>query len=146
MAGVKHHSVFHRVFSAARWSLDGFGLAVFRLIEPHLDAQQPVLLAVDDTLARKRGLKIFGVGMHHDPLLSSRGHTVTNWGLSFVVLGVIVRFGLWPERPFCLPVLVRLYLNKKRSANGCSKFLIDRIVAVEALTGGRGREAFYSLW
>ena len=116
MAGVKHHSVFHRVFSAARWSLDAFGLAVFRLIEPHLDEHEPVLLAVDDTLARKRGLKIFGVGMHHDPLQSSRGHTVTSWGLNFVVLGVIVRFPLWPERPFCLPVLVRLYLNKKRSA------------------------------
>jgi hypothetical protein len=116
MAGVKHHSLFHRVFSAARWSLDAFGLAVFRLIEPWLDDQQAVLLAVDDTLARKRGLKIFGAGMHHDPLLSSRGHTVTSWGLNFVVLGVIVRFPLWPERPFCLPVLVRLYLNKKRSA------------------------------
>ena len=32
--GVKHHSAFHRVFAAARWSLDELGLAVFRLLLP----------------------------------------------------------------------------------------------------------------
>jgi hypothetical protein len=51
--------------------------------------------------------------MHIDPLLSSRGKPITNWGLNFVVLGVIVRFPLWPDRPFCLPILFRLYLNQK---------------------------------
>lgn len=30
----KHHSAFHRVFSAARWSLDELGLATLGLIEP----------------------------------------------------------------------------------------------------------------
>jgi hypothetical protein len=60
----KHYSSYHRVFSAARWSLDGIGLAVFDLISPWIDGQ--VLLAVDDTLARKRGLKMFGCGMHHE--------------------------------------------------------------------------------
>jgi hypothetical protein len=29
-------------------------------------------LAVDDTLCRKRGLTVYGTGMHHDPLISSR--------------------------------------------------------------------------
>jgi hypothetical protein len=108
--GRKHHSAFHRLFSQARWSLDGLGLAVFDLIEPHL-ADGSIFLALDDTLARKRGLKIFGVGMHHDPLLSTRKTALTSWGHSWVVLGVIVRFRYWPERVFCLPILFRLYLN-----------------------------------
>src|SRR5205814_693929 len=30
------------------------------------------LRAVDDTLCRKRGLTVYGTGMHHDPLISSR--------------------------------------------------------------------------
>lgn len=109
--GRKHHSTFHRLFASARWSLDRAGLVVFDLISPWLG--ETVMLAADDTLARKRGLKIFGVGMHHDPLLSSRGKTITNWGHSWVVLGVVVRFSLWPERAFCLPILFRLYLNTK---------------------------------
>ncbi|MAT68256.1 MAG: hypothetical protein CMJ58_01905 [Planctomycetaceae bacterium] len=54
----EHFSSYHRVFSAARWSLDRAGLAVFDLIAPGIEGE--VLLAVDDTLARKRGLKMFG--------------------------------------------------------------------------------------
>ena len=114
VVGRKHHSAFHRVFSAARWSLDHVGLAVFDLLAARLEG--PVLLAVDDTLARKRGLKVFGVGMHLDPILSSRGKALVNWGHSWVVLGVLVRFPLWPDRWFCLPILFRLYLNKSAAA------------------------------
>ena len=132
MAGVKHHSAFHRIFATARWSLDAAGLAVFRLLEPYL-GDEMILLAVDDTLARKRGLKIFGVGMHLDPLLSSRGHKVTNWGLNWVVLGVIVHLPLWPDRPFCLPILFRLYLNKKAAAKWRRKQRTRPELAVELL-------------
>ena len=132
VAGVKHHSLFHRIFAAARWSLDDAGLAVFRLLEAYLD-EEMTLLGIDDTLARKRGLKIFGVGMHHDPLLSSRGHKVTNWGLNWVVLGVIVRFPLWPDRPFCLPILFRLYLNEKAATKWRRKQRTRPELAVEML-------------
>ncbi len=61
------------------------------------------MLGVDDTLARKRGPKIFGVGMHHDPLRSTRSRPVTRWGLSYVSLGVIVRFPFRPDHSFYLP-------------------------------------------
>src|SRR5580693_2834328 len=108
--GWKHHSAFHRLFAQARWSLDHLGLAVFGLVEPYLTGDA-VFLAIDDTLARKRGRKIFGVGMHHDPLLSTRNTAIMNWGHSWVVLAVILRFRRWPERPFSLPILFRLYLN-----------------------------------
>ena len=110
----KHHSAYHRLFSTARWSRDRLGLAVFDVLQPWLG--EVVLLALDDTLARKRGLKMFGTGMHHDPLLSSRAKAITNLGHSWVVFGVIVRFPLWPDRPFCLPILFRLYLNHKSAA------------------------------
>jgi DDE superfamily endonuclease len=107
----KHFSSYHRLFSAARWSRDAMGLAVFDLIEPWLG--DVVLLGLDDTLARKRGLKMFGTGMHHDPLLSSRGKVITNWGHSWVVLGVIVELPFRRGHYYCLPILFRLYLNKK---------------------------------
>lgn len=68
--GSKHHSAYYRLFAAARWSLDALGLVLFHLIVPLL-APGPVPLTLDDTLARKRGLKVFGAGMHHDPLASS---------------------------------------------------------------------------
>lgn len=111
--GVKHFSSFHRFFSQAAWSRDDLGLAVFALLRPWLGAV--VFLGVDDTLARKRGLKMFGTGMHLDPLLSSRGYKVTNWGHCWVVLSVLVEFPFWPGRYFSLPILFRLYLNKKKA-------------------------------
>ncbi len=109
----KHYSSYHRVFSAASWSLDALGLAVFDLIVPHLG--EVVMLGLDDTLARKRGMKMFGCGMHYDPLLSSCGKKIVNWGHSWVVLGVIVELPFRPGHYFCLPILFRLYLNKKKA-------------------------------
>jgi len=111
--GDKHFSSFHRFFSRAAWSRDELGLAVFALLRPWLGPM--VFLGVDDTLARKRGLKMFGTGMHIDPLLSSRGYKVTNWGHCWVVLSVLVEFPFWPGRYFSLPILFRLYLNKKKA-------------------------------
>lgn len=127
----KHFSAYHRLFAAARWSRDRMGLAVFDLIQPALSGT--VLVAVDDTLARKRGLKMFGTGMHHDPLLSSRGKTITNWGHSWVVLGIVVTFPLWPDRAFCLPILFRLYLNKKRAEKERRRYRSRPELAVELI-------------
>jgi hypothetical protein len=127
----KHHSSYHRVFAAARWSLDRVGLVIFGMIEPWLG--ETTFLAIDDTLARKRGLKMFGTGMHHDPLLSSRGKAVTNWGHSWVVLSVIVRFPLWTDRPFSLPILFRLYLNKREAAKQRRCYRTRPELAVEML-------------
>jgi len=116
MAGERHHSIFHRFFARAQWSLDDLGLGVFEIIKPWLDPEASVMLAIDDTLARKRGLKTFGVGMHHDPLISTRAVSLVNWGHDWVILGVIVRFPFCRTRSFCLPILFRLYLNKNAAA------------------------------
>lgn len=116
IADKRHHSAFHYVFASAKWSLDAVGLAVARLILAMLPAGATAFLALDDTLARKRGLKIFGVGMHHDPLLSSRNKAIVNWGHNWVVLGILLEFPFRPGHWFCLPVLFRLYRNTKTVA------------------------------
>lgn len=110
----KHFSSYHRLFSSARWSLDAMGLATFNLIQPFLG--DVVMLGLDDTLARKRGLKMFGTGMHYDPILSSRGKAITNWGHSWVLLGVLVELPFRRGHYYCLPILFRLYLNQKSAA------------------------------
>lgn len=130
--GGKHHSAYHRVFAAARWSLDELGLAVFGLILPWV-GEGTIFLALDDTLARKRGLKIFGVGMHHDPLLSTRKTAIMNWGHSWVVLGVIVKLPFCPNRVYCLPILFRLYVSKKTAAKKRLAYRTRPQLAVEML-------------
>lgn len=114
VAGRQHHAAFHRLFAAAHWSLDQLGLIVFRLILPWLDAAT-ITVALDDTLACKRGVKMFGAGMHPDAQLSTRKVKVLRWGHSWVILAVVVRLPFCPERVFSLPILFRLYLNHNAS-------------------------------
>lgn len=127
----KHYSSYHRLFSAARWSLDAVGLALLSLIEPWLGEE--VLLGLDDTLCRKRGLKMFGCGMHHDPLSSSRGQAITTWGHSWVVLGAIVELPFRRGHYYFLPLLFRLYLNKKSAAKHRRAYRTRPELAVEML-------------
>jgi hypothetical protein len=115
----KHHSAYHRVFAAARWSLDTVGLSLFRLLLA-LVPEGVIALTLDDTLARKRGLKVYGAGMHHDPLQSSRKKAIVSWGHSWVVLALRVQLPFLPGRFFSLPVLFRLYLNHK----ACGKWRV----------------------
>jgi DDE superfamily endonuclease len=131
-AADKHYSSYHRLFSAARWSLDAVGLALFDLIAPFLG--EVVTLGVDDTLCRKRGLKMFGTGMHHDPLLSSRAKAITNWGHSWVLLGVIAELPFRQGHYYFLPLLFRLYLNKKSAAKHRRVYRTRPELAVEMLT------------
>lgn len=60
-----------------KWSIDQAGLKVFDLLTT---GKQTVFISADDTLLPRRGLKVFGTGMHRDPVLSSRSHHVTRWG------------------------------------------------------------------
>lgn len=133
IAGKRHHAAFHRVFSAAQWSLDEMGMIVFYLAIDLLGHAEKIFLAIDDTLARKRGLKVYGVGMHHDPLLSSRKTKLVNWGHSWVVMGVLVRVPFRKDHIFCLPILFRLYRSKKTVERDGGVYKTRPELAVEML-------------
>src|SRR5260221_11189571 len=68
--GIGHWSNYHRFFSRYSWSLDDLCRVLARLLVYCFCPDGPILMAGDDTLCRKRGLHLFGVGMHHDPLFS----------------------------------------------------------------------------
>ena len=121
-AVTKHHSAYHRVFSAARWSLDAVGLGVLSVALACAAASgAAVFLVVDDTLCRRRGRNVWGAGMHYDPLLTGRKLSNANGSLKsrghcWVVLGVVACFPSRPGHCYCLPVLFRMCLNKRSAA------------------------------
>ena len=54
------HDRAHQFFSRARWSADDLGLAVARLaVSLLVPAGQPLTVAIDDTLFRRRGKKVW---------------------------------------------------------------------------------------
>jgi len=112
--GARHISVFHRFFARARWSLDAVGRVVFTLALAWVPSDRPLLVLVDDTLARKGGKGISLATMHHDPLLSSVRRPFCSFGHVWVVLALWVPLPMSGPRGVALPILFRLYVGAKR--------------------------------
>lgn len=112
VAGRRHHEAFHRFFSRGTWRPDSLGLWLFRLIEELLEASAAVRIAIDDTLAPRKGPHVFGLGSHIDPVRSTVARKVFCFGHCWVVLAVILPVPLC-NATFALPLLFRLYTNKK---------------------------------
>jgi hypothetical protein len=117
-----HHSRYHRFFSAASWCLDCLCSVLARMLVAVFAPTGLIELAVDDTLCRKRGLTVYGTGMHHDPLISSRAKPLTSWGHDWVVVTLIVRCPFWAAtKVWSLPIAVRLYRNRQGVTKGKKK-------------------------
>jgi hypothetical protein len=117
--GQGHWSRFHRFFSHAAWDIDTFSMHLAKLVMTILAPGATRLWAVDDTLCRKRGLTLYGAGMHYDPLISSRSQPLTSWGHDWVVLCLILVHPFWaPRKVFALPVAARLYRNRQGLTKG----------------------------
>src|SRR5262249_16127301 len=113
-----HHSCYHRFFSDAAWDIDFLWRILAKVLILTFAATGLIELAVDDTLCRKRGLTIYGTGMHHDPLLSSRALKCFSWGHDWLVLCLVVRRPWAPSKVWCLPLLCRLYRNRQGLTKG----------------------------
>jgi len=114
-----HHSRYHRFFSQAAWVLDVLCMVLAKLVVRVFAPTGPIELAVDDTLCRKRGLTVYGTGLHHDPLISSRAKPLVSWGHDWVVLTLIVRCPFWaPTKVWSLGIAFRLYRNRQGVTKG----------------------------
>ena len=117
--GIGHWARFHRFFSHAAWDIDTFSMALAKMVVTILAPGAELLWAVDDTLCRKRGLTLYGAGMHYDPLISSRSKALVSWGHDWVVLCLIVVHPFWaPTKVFALPIAARLYINRQGLTKG----------------------------
>ena len=120
--GKGHWARFHRFFSDAVWDLDTLNMCLAMLVVKILCPSGTLLFAVDDTLCRKRGLTIYGTGMHHDPLISSRAKPLVSWGHDWVVLSILIVHPWWaPTKVFALPIGERLYKNLQGLTKGKKK-------------------------
>jgi hypothetical protein len=114
-----HHSRYHRFFSDAAWSIDDLYEALARDAVRTFIPEGAIELGVDDTLCRRRGLTIFGTGMHHDPLISSRKRPHVSWGHNWVILSLLIPNPPWsPTKVWALPVGMRLYRNRQGVTKG----------------------------
>jgi hypothetical protein len=113
LSGVWHHARAHPFFSGARWSVQELGLRVAGLIvERLLEPCAPLVVPVDDTLAKRRGRKIHACFWDHDATANSDRGAVA-WGNNWVTAGINVKLAFL-ERTVCLLVLFRLWLPRRK--------------------------------
>ena len=109
------HDRAHWFFSRARWDPNDLGLAAARLVVSLLvPAGEPVLVAIDDTLFRRRGKKVWAASWFHDG--SVPGRHKTGYGNNWVVAAIVVRLPFC-SRPVALPVLAKLVVKGTKSAS-----------------------------
>ncbi|KAK1176767.1 transposase [Streptomyces sp. NBS 14/10] len=122
-----HHARAHRLFSCARWSADEVGLALAAwIVERILPDDAPLLVAVDDTLFKRSGRKVFGAAWQHDG--SARGPRPAGFGNCWVVAGIVVTLPFL-ARPVCLPVLARLWRPRHTGKIALAREMAERIAA-----------------
>ena len=124
---VWHHSRAHRLFANARWSGDALGLALADLIVALLlPAETALTIAVDDTLFKRSGKKVFGAAWHHDG--AAKGPKPIGFGNCWVVAGIVVQLSFL-SRPVCLPVLARLWRPRHTGKIAHARELAELIAA-----------------
>jgi hypothetical protein len=125
LAGVWHHSRAHRFFANTRWDVRQVGLILASLVvELLLPADDPILLAIDETLTRRRGPKVFAASWWHDG--SAAGATKIGYGNSWVVLAMVVTLPCC-RRPIALPILFSLCVKGGRSKPDLGRDLLDEV-------------------
>lgn len=103
----KHFQNYHRVLNRAKWDSLQASRILFGLIVLLLPAEGPVVIGADDTIERRRGRQIKGVGCYRDPVGSSHKQLVKCFGLKWLSLMVCLRLP-WTSRVWALPFLTVL--------------------------------------
>jgi hypothetical protein len=140
VAGKRHHEAFHRFFSRGTWHPDDLGYWLFLRLERWTGAGA-VRVCIDDTVAPKKGPQVFGIGSHIDAVRSTKRQKVFCFGHCWVVLAVLVQVP-FSTRTWALPVLFRLYRNKKECSAHVASYTKKTELArelIDVFVGWTGR-------
>lgn len=88
---------YHRVLNGVKWSTLARSRRLLNLLIEAFVPEGPLIVALDDTIERRRGAKIAAKGIYRDPVRSSRGHFVKASGLRWLCLMLIAPIP-WAKR------------------------------------------------
>lgn len=116
----KHWSAYANVLRRARLPMGQLARGLFGLIVELIPDHAVIDLAVDETLVRRWGPRVVGVGMHRDAVRSSHRRNAVSPGHKWVVLSVVVGLA-FVHRALALPVACVLYTTKKHARRNRAK-------------------------
>ena len=107
LSGEKHFQNYHRVLNRAVWSSLAASRILLGLLISAFAVRGPVILGLDDTIERRRGVRIKAKGIYRDPVRSTRSHFVKASGLRWLSLMLLAPIP-WAKRVWALPFLTVL--------------------------------------
>jgi hypothetical protein len=124
-----HFQNYHRVLNRAGWHALSGSRILLGLLVTLLPTGGVIVLGADDTLERRRGRKIKGVGCYRDAVRSSRKHVVKCFGLKWLAVMLLVRLP-WSRRVWALPFLTVLCRAKDKQRVQPHKTTIDILMTL----------------
>lgn len=103
---------YHRVLNRAKWSSLAASRRLLRALIDAFVPAGPLLMALDDTIERRRGAKIAAKGIYRDPVRSSHSHFVKASGLRWLCLMLLAPIP-WAGRCWALPFCTVLSPSKR---------------------------------
>ncbi len=100
----RSYQAYHRVLNRVEWSGLAASHILLRLLIHAFAPSGPLVLGIDETLERRRGLKIEAAGIYRDPVRSSKGPFVKVRALRWVCVMLLVPIP-WAGRTWALPFL-----------------------------------------
>ena len=133
----------HRILNRAAWSPRAGGRILLGLLIAAFAPRGPVVMALDDTIERRRGKRIAAKGIYRDPVRSSDSHFVKASGLRWMSLMLLAPIP-WAGRIWALPFLTTLVPSERacRERGRRHKPLLDvgRQLALQARRWLPGRD------
>jgi hypothetical protein len=101
----QHFTTYHRVLNRAIWSpLALSQLLLTVLLTTVVTAEEPLIVALDDTLERRYGKRVAHKGCYHDAVRSRPGQPMTTTGIRWLCCAALVSLP-WSRRNWALPFL-----------------------------------------
>jgi hypothetical protein len=139
----RHFVNVHRVLSRAAWCPRTGSHILLGMLIAAFAPRGPVILALDDTIERRRGKSIAAKGIYRDPVRSSDAHFVKASGLRWMSLMLLAPIP-WAGRIWALPFLTALAPSERacREQGRRHKPLLDvgRQLALQAHRWLPGRD------
>ena len=108
----RQYQNYQRVLNRARWSSREVGQCLLRmLVAAFVPGDATIVLGADETLERRRGAKIAGLGGFRDAARSTAKNKVKSMGLRWVSMMLLVSVP-WNKRTWALPFLTVLAPNR----------------------------------
>jgi hypothetical protein len=112
--GLEHESNFskyHRVLNKAKWDSWQAVKILLGLLLALVPSGSPVLIAMDETLERRKGKKIAAKGCYRDACRSTKSLVIQCYGLKWQCAAMLIKLP-WADRYWAMPFMTVLCVAK----------------------------------